>query len=229
MRIFKTIFITSSIIEFNMPKKLAVIDFGSKYTALIYRSLQKLGYEFEKFEVTKEKPDGKEIFEKIKSTMWIGIILSGSKDNLYNSEARQLPREFLGYIIQNRIPTFGICYGHQLLVHLSNGGKIVLNPLGFEKGHYLFTQTQPGFLLFKGLHTEFRVKMHHFDIIDTLPANFKNFGHTKKTRYGAIQLAQNGEDFPIFGVQLHPEKSLRKINRVIFSNFYEICTNHSKK
>ena len=48
-----------------MPKKLAVIDFGSKYTAFIHRSLEKLGFEFEKFEVTEENPDGQEIFEKI--------------------------------------------------------------------------------------------------------------------------------------------------------------------
>ena len=207
-----------------MPKKLAVIDFGSKYTALIYRSLQKLGYEFEKFEVTEEKPDGQEIFEMIKSIKWLGIILSGSRDNLYDSDARQLPSEFLGYVIQNRIPTLGICYGHQLLVHLSNGGKIGLNPLGFEKGHYIFTQTQPGFPLFKGLPTKFKVKMHHYDVIEALPVNFKNFGQTDKTQYGAIQLSQNGEDFPILGIQLHPEKSYGKINRAIFQNFYAICS-----
>lgn len=206
-----------------MPKKLAVIDFGSKYTAFIHRSLEKLGFEFEKFEVTEENPDGQEIFEKIKSAKWIGIILSGSKDNLYNASARQLPKEFLGHIIQHRVPTLGICYGHQLLVHLSNGGKIALNPQGLEKGHYKFTQTIPGFSLFKGLPTEFKAKMHHFDIIDTLPASFKNFGSTAKTSYGAIQFSQNGEDFPIFGLQIHPEKSFRKVNQTIFTNFYDIC------
>jgi len=206
-----------------MSKKLAVIDFGSKYTAFIHRSLEKLGFEFEQFEVSEEKPDGQEIFEKIKSVKWIGIILSGSKDNLYNVGARQLPKEFLGYIVQYRIPTLGICYGHQLLVHLSNGGRIALNPRGFEKGHFTFTQSQPGYLLFKELPTKFKVKMHHYDIIEDLPDIFKNFGYTEKTQYGAIQFSQNGEDFPIFGIQLHPEKSIRKVNRTIFTNFYEIC------
>jgi GMP synthase (glutamine-hydrolysing) len=210
-----------------MLKKLAVIDFGSKYTAFIYRSLQKLGFKYEKFEVSKEKPDGREIFEKIQKSQWLGIILSGSKDNVYNSDARRLPEDFIGHIVQHRIPTLGICYGHQLLVQLSNGGKITLNPLGFEKGHFWFTKTQPGFALFEGLPEKFLVKMHHFDIIETLPNNFKNFGKTDKTQYGAIQLEQNGEDFPIFGVQLHPEKSFRKVNRTIFSNFYEICTQKS--
>ena len=60
-------------------------------------------------------------------------------------------------------------------------------------------------------------------LLKILPDIFKNFGHTEKTQYGAIQLSQNGEDFPIFGLQLHPEKSFRKINRTIFTNFYEMC------
>lgn len=208
-----------------MQKNLAVIDFGSKYTAFIHRSLEKLGFEFKKFEVTEENPDGQEVFEKIKNGKWLGIILSGSKDNLYNDDARQLPKDFLGYIVQHRIPTLGICYGHQLLVHLSSGGKIVLNSLGLEKGHYKFTQTLPGFPLFKGLATEFLGKMHHFDVIDILPDSFKNFARTAKTQYGAIQLVQNGEEFPIFGLQFHPEKSFRKVNRTIFTNFYDICIN----
>ncbi|TFG17135.1 MAG: hypothetical protein EU530_11035 [Promethearchaeota archaeon] len=206
-----------------MQKKLAVIDFGSKYTAYIHRSLEKLGFEFEQFEVTEKNPDGQEIFEKIKSAKWIGIILSGSKDNLYNVGARQLPKNFLGYIVQNRIPTLGICYGHQLLVHLSNDGEIILNSLGLEKGHYTFTQTVPGFPLFEGLPIKFKAKMHHFDIIESLPSIFKNFGSTAKTQYGAIQMSQNGENFPIFGLQIHPEKSYRKVNRTIFTNFYNIC------
>ena len=206
-----------------MHEKLAVIDFGSAYTAFIYKSLERLGYNFEKFEVTKEKPDGQEIFETIKKTRWLGYILSGSRDNLYNSDARRFPKEFLGYIVQNRMPTLGICYGHQLLVQLSDGGKISLNPQGFEKGHFLFKQTQPGFPLFKGLNTTFKAKMHHYDIIETLPDNFKNFAKTEKTQFAAIQLSQNGEDFPIYGIQLHPEKSFRKVNRTIFTNFYEIC------
>jgi len=212
-----------------MSERIAVIDFGSTYTEFIYRSLQKLGYDFEKFVVTKDKPDGREIFEQIKKTQWLGIILSGSKDNLYNPDARRLPENFLGFILQNRVPTLGICYGHQLLVHLSNEGKIALNPSGFEKGHYTFTQTQLGFPLFKGLPAKFKAKMHHYDIIETLPLNFKNFGKTEKTQYGAIQLSQNGEDFPIFGIQLHPEKSFRRVNNVIFNNFYEVCIQKQKK
>jgi GMP synthase-like glutamine amidotransferase len=110
-----------------------------------------------------------------------------------------------------------------MLVHLSDGGKIKLNPLGLEKGHYKFTQTTPGYPLFKGLPVEFKVKMHHYDIIETLSPIFKNFGRSEKTEYGAIQLSQNGEDFPIFGIQLHPEKSFRKVNRTIFTNFHNIC------
>jgi GMP synthase (glutamine-hydrolysing) len=210
-----------------MVKNLAVIDFGSKYTAFIHRSLEKLGFNFEKYEVTTENPEGRNVFDEIRKNEWLGIILSGSKDNLYNSDARRLPREFIGYIIQNRIPTLGICYGHQLLVHLSNGDKITLNPKGFEKGHYTFTQTRSGFPLFKDLPERFKVKMHHHDVIESLPENFINFGETAKTQFAAIQLSQNGEKFPIFGIQLHPEKSFRHINRTIFTNFYEICIQKS--
>ncbi len=206
-----------------MSLKLAVIDFGSTYTEYIHRTLKKLQFPFEKFEVTKEKPEGSEIFEKIKTSSWLGIILSGSKDNLYNPNARQLPKEFLGYIIQYRIPTLAICYGHQMLVHLTVDGEIMLNPLGLEKGRFQFTQTQSGFPLFKDLPEKFKVDMHHFDIIRHLPESFKNFGQTKKTQYGAIQMSQNGEDLSIFGVQFHPEKSRRKIKYAIFKNFYDLC------
>ena len=39
-----------------MAKKLAVIDFGSTYTAYIFRTFEKMGFEFEPFEVTQENP-----------------------------------------------------------------------------------------------------------------------------------------------------------------------------
>ncbi len=207
-----------------MSMKLAVIDFGSTYTAFLHQSLQKLGYDYTEFEVTQDNSQGQEVLNALQKTSWGGIILSGSRDNLYNSDARQLPREFLGYIVQNRIPTLGICYGHQLFAHLSVGGKIALNPEGMEKGSYSFIQDEPEFPLFKGLPRKFKVNMHHFDIIETLPSGFRNFGHSKRTKYGAIQLSQNGETFPIFGIQFHPEKSNRKVKRAIFTNFYNICT-----
>jgi GMP synthase (glutamine-hydrolysing) len=211
-----------------MVKKLAVIDFGSKYTASIHQSLEKLGYDFDKYEVSIENPEGTDIFKEIHKKQYLGIILSGSKDNLYNENARRLPREFIGYIIQNRIPTLAICYGHQLLVHLSVGGKITLNPLGLEKGYFTFTQTQTGFPLFRGLPEKFRVNMHHFDIVENLPDTFTNFGRTKKTKIGAIQMSQNGEDKNVFGIQFHPEKSRRLVKRAIFENFYDICMKNAQ-
>jgi len=207
---------------------LIVVDFGSKYTKWIDYSLKRLRIPFIKIIALKEKPEGHQIFNQIKATPNSGIILSGSHDNLYESSARRLPKEFISYINQNNIPTLGICYGHQLLALLT-GGSIIKNSKGLEKGHFTFTQTESGFPLFKGLPCKFKVKMHHFDIIETLPFMFHNFGKTQKTQFAAIQLIHGRTALPIYGIQLHPERSFHRVRYAIFNNFYEICLDNSRK
>ncbi|MBN2155571.1 MAG: gamma-glutamyl-gamma-aminobutyrate hydrolase family protein [Candidatus Lokiarchaeota archaeon] len=209
---------------------IILVDFGSKYTKYIIRSLERLTIRYVMLSANKEKPEGDELFKEIQAQPKIGIILSGSHDNLYEPKARRLPHEFIPYLIATKIPTMGICYGHQIIVYLC-GGKIVKNPLGLEKGHLVFSQTRSNYPLFKDLPKQFKVKMHHYDVIEQLPPNclFQNFGKTDKTQYGAIQMVLEDKPLPIFGIQLHPEKCSRVINQVIFRNFYAICNNSSKE
>jgi GMP synthase (glutamine-hydrolysing) len=151
-----------------------------------------------------------------------GLIFTGSNDHLYNPGARQLPQEFGQWLVAEKIPTLGICYGHQLLASMF-GADIIRNPAGFEFGNKHLTIQKETFPLFAGLAPPFKAMMAHFDVILRLPDVFRNFASTFKTPYAVIQYTKSETPLPLFGVQFHPEISPKNVAKVFFANFLEVC------
>ena len=93
-------------------ESIIVLDFGSQYTQLIARRIRELGvyseikpFDFDLRELKKLNPKG--------------IILSGGPSSVYDKHA-PLPDKQL---FQLRYPILGICYGLQVIAHMS-GGKV---------------------------------------------------------------------------------------------------------
>lgn len=57
--------------------------------------------------------------ERIKRERPKAIILSGGPNSVHTANAPQLPLGFYEYVQQEKIPVLGVCYGMQLLVHVS--------------------------------------------------------------------------------------------------------------
>jgi len=115
------------------------------------------------------------------------------------------------------IPLFGVCLGHQCIGHVF-GGEVVVN---YRMMH---GKTSPikhnGKDLFEGMANPFLATRYHSLIIkrDTLPACLEV---TAESDEGEIMGVRHRE-FPIWGVQFHPESILTQNGRTILKNFLKL-------
>ena len=97
--------------HYTKPRGIAICDFGSQYTLLIARRLRQMGFYAEVVPATSSFPTTD--FD-IK-----GVILSGGPDSVSATNARAIPP----WVLQEKLPVLGICYGMQLLLE-KFGGKL---------------------------------------------------------------------------------------------------------
>lgn len=116
------------------------------------------------------------------------------------------------------IPILGVCLGHQCIGEVF-GGKIV----GAEKLMHGKTSEvfHNGKFIFKDIPSPFIATRYHSLIIDnqSVPSCLEV---TAKTKEGEIMGIRHKE-YPIFGVQFHPESILTKEGKRLLYNFLNLC------
>ena len=117
-----------------------------------------------------------------------------------------------------RIPTLGVCLGHQS-VGAAFGGRIVRAP------ELMHGKTSPihhdGHELFEGLPDPFTATRYHSLIIeeDSMPTELQV---TARTPDGLIMGVRH-QTHPIFGVQFHPESILTTVGPDLLRNFVKLA------
>jgi GMP synthase (glutamine-hydrolysing) len=185
-----------------------VLDFGSQYTQLIARKIRELG-------VYSEIAPFSCSLERLRSFNPKGIILSGGPRSVYSEGAPLISSS----VFDMGIPVLGICYGLQLIAHLS-GGRVVPSQER-EYGKSLLNILEES-ELFRGFNKgkEHVVWMSHGDRVEKLPPGFKRIASTSNCENAAI--ANPGRR--IFGVQFHPEVAHTQHGKKILDNFItRIC------
>lgn len=116
-----------------------------------------------------------------------------------------------------RIPIFGVCLGHQAICRAYGGtvsyakclmhGKV--SPIRAEKDS----------VLFQGMETPIPVARYHSlaAAADTLPDSLRV---TARTEDGEVMAVEHTE-YPIYGVQFHPESILTPEGTTIMKNFFD--------
>jgi anthranilate synthase/aminodeoxychorismate synthase-like glutamine amidotransferase len=115
-----------------------------------------------------------------------------------------------------RIPIFGVCLGHQCIGQ-AFGGKVIRAPrLMHGKTSMIYHQSSP---LFTGVPSPFEATRYHSLIVEeeSLPKCLKV---TAFTDQGEI-MALRHVDYPVVGVQFHPESILTTFGPRIMQNFLE--------
>ncbi len=116
-----------------------------------------------------------------------------------------------------KIPTLGVCLGHQCIGHVF-GGNVIVN---YRMMH---GKTSPikhdGKDLFVGMPNPFAATRYHSLVIqrESLPDCLEL---TAETEEGEIMGVRH-KQFPIWGVQFHPESILSENGRVILQNFLRL-------
>ena len=115
-----------------------------------------------------------------------------------------------------KLPLFGVCLGHQSIGQ-AFGGRIVRAPACMHGKVSTITHTGTG--IFQGIPNNFTATRYHSLTID--PASMPDcLEVTARSEDDVIQGIQHTE-FPVFGVQFHPESIASEHGHQILRNFVE--------
>lgn len=115
------------------------------------------------------------------------------------------------------IPLFGVCLGHQCIGH-TFGGNVIVNH------RMMHGKTSPihhnGKDLFEGMPQNFEATRYHSLVIErsSLPDCLEI---TAETAEGEIMGVRH-KQYPVWGVQFHPESILTENGRTILRNFLSL-------
>lgn len=189
-----------------MEQTVLVIDFGAQYAQLIARRVREAGIYSE---IVPHTTSRAELIAKKP----IAIILSGGPSSVYQEHAPEFDSE----IFESEIPTFGICYGFQVMAQALGG--VVTNTKEREYGSTLVS-VEVKSKLFDSLEPQQEVWMSHGDAVTKAPTDFL----VTATSAGAPVAAFESNLRPFSGVQFHPEVLHTTNGQKVLENFlYKIA------
>lgn len=118
------------------------------------------------------------------------------------------------------IPILGICLGHQAIAYCHGGEVLRANEIKHGKTS-IIKHTGKG--IFDGIKNPLKVMRYHSLTVnkESLP---KELSITAETEDGVIMGLQHKE-YPIYGLQFHPESILTEEGKNIIKNFIEVICN----
>ncbi|TRZ72687.1 MAG: glutamine-hydrolyzing GMP synthase [Streptomycetaceae bacterium] len=172
-----------------MPKShgVLVVDFGAQYAQLIARRVREA-------KVFSEIVPSTITAAEIKAKNPAAIILSGGPSSVYADNAPIIDRS----IFDLGIPTFGICYGFQVMAEALGG---VVSHTGKSEFGRTEIKVNAASKIFTSLPIQQHVWMSHGDAVTTAPSGFTICATTADTPIAAFE----NESGLLAGVQFHPE------------------------
>ena len=125
---------------------------------------------------------------------------------------------------KEKIPILGICLGHQCIGYYFNA----IVKKGNEPVHgKVFNITHNNKGLFQNVKNSLRVTRYHSLIVsrDNLPDTIEITSETDDK----VIMGIKHKDYPIYGVQFHPEAEMTEEGHKILNNFINITKEFSKK
>lgn len=185
---------------------VVVLDFGGQYNQLIARRVRDLG-------VYSELIPFNTPVEKIKEMNPKGIIFSGGPASVYEEGAPTVDPA----IFDLGLPVLGICYGMQLMSHLT-GGKV--ERAGKREYGKAELRMQQKHSLYDKWDTNEIVWMSHSDKVVELPTGFVIDAVSDSCPVAAI----SNPERQLYGVQFHPEVVHTQKGTEFIGNFlFNIC------
>ena len=190
--------------------RILVLDFGSQYTQLIARRIREAQVYSQILPCTVP-------LATILAYRPQGIVLSGGPSSVYEKKAPSVPKE----LFDQGIPILGICYGMQLVTHLSGGEVAKSKYREYGRADLMIDDHSN---LFKGIGTNGTtvVWMSHGDRIERMPPGFRSIAHTGNSPIAAMK--RDDHKRRIYCLQFHPEVVHTPEGTTLLRNFvYDIC------
>ena len=119
--------------------------------------------------------------------------------------------------IKGKVPLLGVCLGHEVIGQVFGGKIVKVAPM---HGKTSIVENN-GSGIFKDIPKEFIATRYHSLVIEkeSLP---ECLSITAKTQDGLIMGVEHKE-YPIFGVQFHPESIASEYGHELLNNFIRLC------
>ena len=195
-----------------MEEKILILDFGSQYTQLIARRIRELNIYCEIYPYHHQI----ELDDSVK-----GVVLGGSPSSVHDKNFPSLNlKEVLG-----KKPVLGICYGAQLISHLSGGKVEKSNKREYGRAH--LHQLIEDDILLQEVEHDSQVWMSHADTVTKIPEHSELIARTESIPVAAFRSNDDAYSFPVYGIQFHPEVTHSIEGKKILYNFcVRICGCH---
>jgi GMP synthase (glutamine-hydrolysing) len=190
--------------------RILILDCGSQFTQLIARRVREASVYCEIHPATK----GLDL-AFVRSFDPKGIILSGGPNSVFEDGAPTVDPN----ILELGVPVLGICYGMQLIAHLSGGKATPATAREYGRAEVSVKENKG---LFAGFEPEACVIVwaSHGDRIDSPPPGFRVTATSANAPVAGMQ--HNAK--PVSGVLFHPEVAHTPRGGEILHNFlFDIC------
>ncbi len=192
---------------------ILVLDFGGQYCHLIARRIRE---NHVRSEIVSHDTSVHEVEKWQQKTRVKGLVLSGGPQSVFAPNALGITTG----ILDLNIPILGLCYGHQLLAHVTGG--LVRTARKREFGVAVATIDKPVGVL-QGLDSRQKVWMSHSDTVCALSDEFEVLAHTANSPIAAFRHRK----LPIYGLQWHPEVvHTQNGDKMLKSFLFEVCNCH---
>lgn len=184
-----------------------MIDNYDSFTYNLVQYLGELGQDIKVFR------NDKITIDKIKRLKPSKIVISPGPGRPENAGIScRLIKEF-----SSRLPILGVCLGHQAIGFVFGGRIVQAKKLMHGKTSFIFHKKTG---IFKGLPNPFEATRYHSLVIErkSLPECFELMAWTKDREIMGIKHKQ----FPLWGVQFHPESILTKSGKDLLLNFIKL-------
>lgn len=150
--------------------------------------------------------------EELKTMEFNSIILSPGPSNPNNAG---ITLDVIKNFYQSK-KILGVCLGFQSIAQFF-GANIVESkqPMHGKCSQIYFNQDEP---LFKGFNQGFNATRYHSLIVEDIKPPIIPIAHTKENILMGLKI----ENYPVYGVQFHPEAILTENGINIFRNFINI-------
>jgi anthranilate synthase/aminodeoxychorismate synthase-like glutamine amidotransferase len=115
-----------------------------------------------------------------------------------------------------KIPIFGVCLGHQAIT-VAFGGKVEKAPKTVHGKPSKIVHDGQG--MFKGIEQNFQAGRYHSLCSTEVPYCFEISARTEDK---SVVMGIRHKDFPVIGVQFHPESVLTPVGKMIIDNLVEM-------
>jgi GMP synthase-like glutamine amidotransferase len=204
-----------------MAKKILVLQFrtdvSKEHEKICIPKMSEQSQDlFEFVDIYEKDFNYENLLEKIKNEKQ-AIIFAGSGEYYIGSEndtpemqarvdhMRENICPIIDYVIENKYPLLGICFGHQLLAKC-RGGDVAHDEAQAESGGFQVYINEEGknASIFKDMPEEFNVVQGHKDCVNRVPDGVKVIGEAKDCKVQVIQYNNNA-----YTVQFHPELDMQ--------------------